>query len=270
MQHFKQRMTEALRQAVLRASRCAGVCLFVLVLTVGVEQGLAGQRLAVGIGIDEYGPSQSLNHAVRDAEAFGNLMKQRGYDEVTVLLNRDASRDNVMRTVSEVLRKANQSDTIVFFFAGHGRRVKGQGGSLESYMIPYGCGVGEELQSGISIPEFSAWMSGKTSAQVVMLVDACHAGGDVSSPSLVRKELPGSVFMLTATRQSEVAFEDGGHGVFTQAVLAAMRPQESISSKMLSCSLLAANVQQRVRSETGGWQNPVAMRIGNRAETVAL
>src|SRR5689334_22273909 len=95
---------------------------------------------ALVIGIDSYQNIGPLLHAANDARALADvLVKKFGFpvENVRVLLNSDATRENILR---EFLLWADTSrigpdDRIIVFFAGHGHTVSGRRGEI-GFLVP--------------------------------------------------------------------------------------------------------------------------------------
>ena len=124
---------------------------------------------------------------------------------------------------------------VYLFFAGHA--VVAERG--ESYFVAHDSDPQNLHATGVSFQEINETLTNKVrAATVVLLADACHAGGigwtsdpsvpskrnNRSSPSAAKDR---AFLKLLASRPSERSFEDerwgGGHGVFTYSVLTALR-----------------------------------------------
>ena len=104
--------------------------LLLLLLLVGLEtraladwdQGVAaeGKYYALIIGNDEYEYMPNLKTAVHDARALAAVLTKRytfKKDAVTLLIN--ATRKEILRTLSELRRTLGSEDRLLLYFAGH-------------------------------------------------------------------------------------------------------------------------------------------------------
>ena len=81
-----------------------------------------GHTYAVLVGIADY-PSSPLPRTDVDAQRIANALSAQVPDErlrMHLLLNRDATRANLTRALSDVARDATERDEVIFFFSGHG------------------------------------------------------------------------------------------------------------------------------------------------------
>ena len=92
-------------------------------------------KKALVVGINGYGFPNDLPSAVRDAEAFANVLDTvYRFDHVRVLTDGDATRDGVDRGLEWLCQSANTNDRLVVFFSGHGCRFE-RNGVLEDALV---------------------------------------------------------------------------------------------------------------------------------------
>jgi uncharacterized caspase-like protein len=110
--------------------------------------------------------------------------------------------------------------------------------------------------------------------QVIVIADACHAGGtrdgEANAVGSAFADLfsPSRRVTLTAARTNEVSLEGarwGGHGVFTHHLLGAFTGStaDANADGALSFREVADYVTTRVRTDTQGRQNPEATGLGD-------
>lgn len=81
---------------------------------------------AVVVGVaDYYGSLSDLEYSDDDASVFYSYLKNAFPDEMSrgkseLLLNKEATKENVLRALSEVFAQSTEDDYIVFYFSGHG------------------------------------------------------------------------------------------------------------------------------------------------------
>src|SRR5512145_2618155 len=89
----------------------------------------AERRVALVIGNSAYSRIAHLANPANDAEAFGALLKQVGFDVVEV--RRDLGIGEFRRAVGDFASVVRGADIAVVFYAGHGFETDGN-----NYLIP--------------------------------------------------------------------------------------------------------------------------------------
>ena len=88
-----------------------------------------GEVRALVIGIDDYQRVRKLKGATADARDIDSSLTTMGVRDVTVLLNAEADRSNVLREISALVERTKTNDIVFLSIAGHGaqepERVKG-------------------------------------------------------------------------------------------------------------------------------------------------
>src|SRR5512136_938221 len=80
-------------------------------------------RKAVCIGINNYpGTSNDLQGCVNDANDWSVLLTDFGF-ETSMMLDSQATRQNIKTKLNELIASAGESDVIVFTYSGHGTQV---------------------------------------------------------------------------------------------------------------------------------------------------
>jgi hypothetical protein len=135
-----------------------------------------GTLFAVGTGIDEYKDTQlpKLTYASSDARRISESLRfARGYAGVssTIIPGRDATAQNVLAAVRKAVQTATPTDTILFFFSGHG--LEGPGGTL-ALALPE-TDTANLSNTALRWDDVAAALS-SSRARVVVLLDACHSG----------------------------------------------------------------------------------------------
>jgi uncharacterized caspase-like protein len=99
---------------------------------------MTGEKLLFVIGIDDYVDAMhpNLKNAVFDAERFAAIMQERyGYQLYQpVLLNEQATLNNIRDGLDNLFQSALEDDTVVIYFAGHGFQHPD---SNIGYWVPY-------------------------------------------------------------------------------------------------------------------------------------
>jgi hypothetical protein len=89
-------------------------------------KGAAPRIFAVVVGVsDYYGNLSDLEYSDDDASVFYRYLKQAFPTEMAsgssrLLLNKEATKANIMKAIKEIFSQSTDNDFIVFYFSGHG------------------------------------------------------------------------------------------------------------------------------------------------------
>ncbi len=145
----------------------------------------ASNDRALIIGIGDYPQVSKLDGTVRDAIGMRDFaLSHMGFDrdEVTLLIDENATRDSILQTAEEVLvNQTREGDTVLLYFSGHGFQQLDQNGDendrLDETLIPYDAKLVDDTPQGmISDDEIAGLLSRLTGRRILFVVDACHAG----------------------------------------------------------------------------------------------
>lgn len=237
---------------------------------------------AVLVGIDTYADPTipALRFACADALAFSrSLAKSSLSADITVhtLLDRDATRGNVLRLVGvDIARQVKSDDIVMFFFAGHGSPEVYPGLDTLSRFLVCADTERESLLSGaLDIQADLTRLATRLPARLVLfIIDACFSGygggRGICGPIIAERRrlhrpaarladlaLGSGVVYIAACGDDEVAREDDtlGHGVFTYHLLRQLRKVSE--SETIGLPTLYDLVFRQVHGYSAGRQNPV-------------
>lgn len=213
-------------------------------------------KKALIIGIDDYVQSP-LNGCVNDAVAVANTIETNGDGSPNFSVRLITS--NQLQVTSEVLSDEIASlfscdaDTVLLFFAGHGiinpdtnaGYIVSQNGSRGAWGISLSDIIGK---ANSAYPRIKS---------TIIILDSCHSGylGEVSAIGNQQISMIGSgVTLLTACNREGTANETGGHGVFTEILLDALKG----SSADICGRITPAAVYSHIDQTLGPWdQRPI-------------
>ncbi len=208
-----------------------------------------------------------LDLAVGDAQTFAAEMQKAGaglYGDgnvrVRTALDAEATAAGLDRIVQEMSGEIGPRDTFVFFAAGHGYSLDGR-----FYLIPqdYNGGTSPKAlaRRAIGQERLQDWIANRIKAKkAIILLDTCESGALTQGYTRSRVDRPASEAaigrlheatgrpVLTAAAEGQDAKEAGklGHGVFTYALLNALRHADSNNNGLIEVSELAAYVEDLV------------------------
>ncbi len=193
----------------------------------------------LAVGIDAYRNQRlSLDFARDDADAIGQFFEPGLFGEVVpyVLLDEQASLDEIRAAFDRVAAAAAPRDALVVYLAGHGV-LEGE----VFHFLPWDVDVGSSeaiTTTGFSQAELGERLASIPAMKQLIVLDACHSGaasealaslvGRRASPGLVRAQTrlarSTGAFLVAASTEAQVAHEipELGHGVLTYAMLRGM------------------------------------------------
>jgi WD40 repeat protein/uncharacterized caspase-like protein len=225
-------------------------------------------------GTEQAGATKPLSFPHRDATAIYNALagsrKSARFDprmalrnaafesvEAALLVQAQATKAAILAQVRRFAdaiverdRKAGaERDVLLVFLSGHGTRFSNE---PELYfwnwdLVP----TGKDMErTGLSLVEF-AEIATAVPAEVVLVIDACHSGmaGNNMMRGLDPEELARRIcaiherglYVINAARSEQLSWEHGAlrHGVFTSALLEALRDRRYASGPERSVNMLS-------------------------------
>ncbi len=188
---------------------------------------------ALVVGIEDYRSVTPTPGARGDAERFAELLETTmgvPHNNIRLLTDDDATRSDILATVSWLQNNVPSDARIFFFFSGHGSPEVESG---DSYLLPYE-GRPETLEfSGIPMDEVLTGLEQTPARDVLAFVDACFSGsGDRSAlPEGTRPLVPVQdatpsprVALFSSSGASEISGNaaDAEEGLFTRHIIEAI------------------------------------------------
>jgi WD40 repeat protein len=213
--------------------------------------------LAVGI-TDYFDSALKLKYAATDALEIVKEFEARGSSlfggrvKMKTLVDKQANAALIESTLLNMAKLAGPEDTFVLFMAGHGTVL-----DEEYYFMPHELVYENDealRKQGISQAKIREWMT-HLPARSLLLLDTCRAGGMVAQASrgaedknavskLIRLSQRS---VIVATSASNIALEGyKGHGVFTWAVLDALKNADYDKNGKVDVTDIATHVKKLV------------------------
>ena len=179
-------------------------------------------RKALIVGIDYYPLVSHLHGCVNDAHSVKSVLERHTDGSVNFsvkLLSGTGPSDTVSRSMLKDAVKdlfAGDSETALFYFAGHGF-IEVTGG----YLITSECKSGDD---GLSLNDVLVLANGSVAKNKVIILDSCHSGvaGTSANNKTHSAELAEGITILTASTADQYATEQNGSGVFTSLLVDAL------------------------------------------------
>jgi len=238
-------------------------------------------RDALVVGINNYANDfDNLKTPAGDAEAIAQLLEQYGEFNVVKRLP-ECIRDDKLQvdsdgtvTVAQLQQALEQlfdpkgdniPGTALFFFAGHGHRVKKQDGQYEGFLATSESHPDPAKgKPGLSLQWLRELLQRSPVREQVVWLDCCHSG------ELLNFEEVNPAFwkgrnrcLIAASRGHEAASQEPGgkHGLFTSALLKGLDP-----SRLNKGDVNGSDLKSFIDGQRGWPQQPVCLVFGQSIE----
>ena len=245
---------------------------------------------ALIIGIDKYEIVQSLDYAVKDAEAVQSMLVDKFHfqkDNIVLLKNEEATHASILQEFSNITKKAGTNDRVLIFFAGHGKTEDLPAGGEIGYLLPVDANDDLYLSS-INMDEIKTLSLRSEAKHILYLIDACY-GGIISvgarnagnfmmwgeydyetTQDYYEKTTKTNFFqkitqnksrqIITAGGRDEIAQEkaEWGHSAFTKNLLSGLRDSKADinTDGYITAQELGSYLKKKVTIDTNKKQTP--------------
>lgn len=219
---------------------------------------------AVVVGVASYDHMPVLRYTDDDAYRFYAFLKslEGGAlpdDQIRILVDEDASRDNIMGTMNEIFGQAGPNDLVIFYFSGHG---------LNGSFLPIDF---DGFNNKISHEEIAKAFNKCQAKFKLCLADACHSGGLFAMRSgeddpvlsqyysTLAKSVAGTAIIMSS-KADETSLESQGlrQGVFSHFLIRGLKGEaDKNKDKVVTVEELYEFISANVRDYTGSRQSPV-------------
>jgi hypothetical protein len=239
---------------------------------------------ALVIGVSNYDEVTSLPESVlNDARDIASVLQSTDYcgfpsTNTRVLLDDQATLDGIRSELADLASSAGPDHTVLVFFSGHGARL-GSGAVETSALVPVDGRTGDLRGTTLLEAEFSAALAAIRARRLLVLIDACHAGGagvlksdqdgevrlGFDEKSLQRLAQGTGRVIIASSRASETSLVMRGahNSVFTERVLEALKGKAHTAGDGLIRVFDIFNyVSEQVRRAVPGRQHPIFKASG--------
>jgi hypothetical protein len=236
---------------------------------------------AAVVGINDYPQLPKLKYAVNDAKEFHRLLVEKNRvppENITLLLNDQASLKNLRSTLGTKLKNAaGLDDMVIIFFAGHGATerdaMSADGDGLEKYLLPWETDPADLYSTAMPMREIAYIFDRIRSDRLIFIADACYSGAgggrtisvtgtraNITDGFLERISSGRGKVIITASAANEVSVEKDElqHGVFTYYLLEGLRgAADTDRDGAVTVDEAYRYVSEKVPRATGQEQHPV-------------
>ncbi|MCP3930322.1 MAG: peptidase C14 caspase catalytic subunit p20 [Bacteroidetes bacterium] len=231
---------------------------------------------AVVVGVGRYSHMPVLKYSDDDAyQVYAFLKSPEGGAlpdrQIRVLIDEDATREQIIKTLRETLLRADDNDVVLFYFSGHG---------LEGHFLPVDY---DGFRNKLRHEEIKNILEESQAKHKLVLADACHSGSLLALRQSVEKSLrkyyaafketTGGTALLMSSKGEEYSLEDGGlrSGIFSHYLIRGLKGEADVDQdKIVSIQELYNFVYKKVRTYTGNVQTPTLTGTYDRNMPVAV
>ena len=232
---------------------------------------------AVIVGVADYQNFPKLTYTIDDAKkVYGFFRSPEGgavpSERIKLLLDKEATKENILNTTFEIFQTADSADIIIFYFAGHG---------VEGAFVPFDYDGSENslLPHALVHQDF---LDSKAKFKLC-IADACHSGSyktslvdpnDESAVALSRstirdqikahyksfENIKGGLAIIASSAPEEVSLEATKlkQGVFSYFFILGLKGQaDENENGIVTASELYAYIFKHVQSYTYKFQTPL-------------
>jgi hypothetical protein len=228
---------------------------------------------AVVVGVASYNHISSLNYTDDDAyKVYAFFKSPEGGalpdEQISILIDEDATRQNIVNTLIDTYSNATEDDVIIFFFSGHGDdgafisheydgTIEDENGNYKGFLLH---------------KELVDVFNNCPARFKYIIADACHSGSLVNkgAKSLATDAMDnyyqafnqstGGLVIMLSSMGDEVSTETAGlrQGIFSYNLIQGMKGNADYNKdKIVSVVELFDYVQKNVKEYTNNRQNPV-------------
>ncbi|MEM1324041.1 MAG: caspase family protein [Bacteroidota bacterium] len=218
---------------------------------------------AVVIGVSSYGHMPALRYTDDDAyRMYAFLKSPEGGalrdDQISILIDEEATKANIVNTMTEVFSKAGPNDLVMLYFSGHG---------LKGSFLPIDF---DGFNNKLFHEEINQILKTSPAKYKLCIADACHSGSLLAMKGTTESALskyyrtlaqaqPGTALIMSS-KSNETSLESSGlrQGVFSHFLIRGLKGEaDKDRNKVIVISELFDFINENVRDYTGMRQSPV-------------
>jgi hypothetical protein len=219
---------------------------------------------AVLVGVARYSHMKSLKYTDDDAYRMYAFLKSPeggalADDQIRVLVDEDATKENILNSLERTFAKAGPNDVIFFYFSGHG---------LNGAFLPIDFdGNSNKLEH----TEIMKILDKSQAKSKIVIADACHSGSiqnakGASAQSIIEtyydafSRSTGGMVLMMSSKAEETSIENNGlrQGIFSHFLIRGLKgAADSDEDRLVTINELFEYVEANVKFYTNNYQTPV-------------
>lgn len=241
-----------------------------------VEKAKETKVWAVVVGVATYKHMPPLQYTDDDAyRMYAFLKSPEGGalkdEQIKILVDDAATKDNILFAMDEVFRKAGPNDLVLMYYSGHG---------LKGSFLPIDF---DGRNNKLFHTEISGILNSSKAKYKLFIADACHSGSMFNAKGKVDDILrsyytslaqaaPGTALIMSS-KSGETSLESTGlrQGVFSHFLLRGLKGEaDNDYNNIVTVHELYNYISQNVKSYTAQQQSPVIEGNYDRNMTVSV
>ncbi len=231
-----------------------------------------GEKWALVVGVSNFeDKSINLRYAAKDATDFANFLTSKGNfkaDHVKLLVDENATRQNIIDSLMKWLNKASKNDLVLLYVSSHGSPAS-KDNDNKNFLVAHDTNKENLLATGIPMQWLSQIISKSVvSDRVVMVLDVCHSGAAREGQKTLFRE-PGinmrtvtfgaGQSILCSSQADQVSWESKKYpnSVFTKKLIEGLVSQGDKTTLTQAYDYVKDKVESEVMSDRGERQTPI-------------
>lgn len=226
------------------------------------------------VGVSRYTTMRSLKYTDDDAFKLHSFFKSPAGgalrdEQIRLLIDEDANRNDILKSLNYVAQQAGKNDIILFFFSGHG---------INGSFLPSDYDGRDQV---VKHSEVLRILESSQAKSKVVIADACHSGSFTTKGADYEMTLNtlysafnnsrGGTLLLLSSKAEETSIESNGlrQGVFSHYLINGLKGSANTNQdKIITVKEVYDYVHANVRAFTNNTQTPVIR--GNFDENMPL
>jgi hypothetical protein len=228
------------------------------------EKTEVGKLWIVLVGIGSYITMPSLKYTDDDAFRLHSYFKSIAGgalpdSQIRVLIDEDATKANIMKTLNDFGAKAGENDMLMFFFSGHG---------MSGSFLPYDYDGGYQVLKQSDILKVMEQSHAKSK---VVIADACHSGSFTAKENIADESTLNSLYrtfnnsrggtlLFLSSKAEEISIESEGfrQGVFSHYLIKGLKGEANLDNdNIITVEEIYNYAYTNVRRFTNNQQTPM-------------
>lgn len=217
---------------------------------------------AVIVGVSSYAHMPALKYTDDDAyQIYAFLKSPEGgalpNNQIKLLIDENATRENILSGMNEILLKADENDVVLMYYSGHG---------LPGLFLPIDF---DGYRNGLQHKEVMEVFKNSKAKHKLCIADACHSGSLLASKSPFQQQLDefysaydntgGGTAFIMSSKSEEVSLETSGlrQGIFSHYLIRGLNGEaDDNDNKIVTVSELFNFVSAGVKEYSQNKQQP--------------
>lgn len=218
---------------------------------------------ALVVGVGRYAHMPTLKYTDDDAYHYYSFLKspEGGAlrdEQIKVLIDEDATRDAILRTMRQLFLKADENDVVMLYFSGHG---------LDGCFVPVDF---DGYNNRLAHEDIKAIFAESKAKHKICVADACFSGSLLAVKSAnvdivlskyykQLEDTKGGLALFMSSKSQEYSLEDHGlrSGIFSHYMIKGLKGEaDSDKNKVITIKELFDFTSKNVKTYTSGAQTP--------------